>query len=356
MISISLCMIVKNEELVLNNALSSIKNIVDEIIIVDTGSTDKTKEIAAKYTDKIYDFVWCDDFAKARNYSFSKATCDYCMWLDADDILQVEDQNKLKELKTTLNPEVSVVMMRYHTSFDKQGNPTFTYYRERLLRRKDDFKWAGFIHEAIASRGIVEYSDIAITHHKIGPSNPKRNLNIFEKKISEGVELNPREMFYYARELYYNRKFSKAINIFTQFLDTKQGWKENCISAYQFLAYCYDELGDKEEAIKQLLLSFTLDIPRAEICCDLGKYLYELKLYDQAIYWYTIATTCKRNDTNGSFVLLDCYDYIPFIQLCVCYYAKRDYKKAFQFNEMAGKCKPEDPSYLHNKEIIAPLL
>jgi Glycosyltransferases involved in cell wall biogenesis len=355
MITISLCMIVKNEELVLNNALSSIKDIVDEIIIVDTGSTDKTKEIAEKFTDKIFDFEWCDDFSKARNYSFSKATCDYCMWLDADDILLPEDQEKLKQLKNDLDPSVSAVMMRYHTSFDKQGNPTFTYYRERLLRRKDNFKWAGFIHEAISVSGKIEYSEVAIKHNKIGSSDPKRNLKIFEKKIAEGVDLNPREIFYYSRELYYNKRYHDAITEFRRFLNTKQGWKENCISAYQFIAYCYDEIGNKEEAIKQLLFSFLIDNPRAEICCDLGKYFLELNAYNQSIYWYKLATTCPRDDTNGAFVLLDCYNYIPYIQLCVCYYALGDYQTANEYNELAGKCKPEDTSYLYNKKLLSKL-
>ena len=75
--SISLCMIVKNEEEVIGRCLESVKDIVDEIIIVDTGSTDNTKKIVSKYTNKIYDFEWKDDFAAARNFSFSKATKDY---------------------------------------------------------------------------------------------------------------------------------------------------------------------------------------------------------------------------------------------------------------------------------------
>ena len=74
MIKISLCMIVKDEEQVLNRCLTSVEGIADEIIIVDTGSTDKTKDIAKKFTDKIYDFKWVNDFSKARNYSFSKAS------------------------------------------------------------------------------------------------------------------------------------------------------------------------------------------------------------------------------------------------------------------------------------------
>ncbi len=73
MATISLCMIVKNEKNVLSRCLDSIKNAVDEIIIVDTGSTDTTKEIAEKYTDKIFDFKWIDDFSTARNFFFFKS-------------------------------------------------------------------------------------------------------------------------------------------------------------------------------------------------------------------------------------------------------------------------------------------
>lgn len=77
MITISLCMIVKNEEDVLARCLESVKDVVDEIIIVDTGSTDKTKTIAKEFTDKVYDFKWVNHFAKARNFAFSKAKMDY---------------------------------------------------------------------------------------------------------------------------------------------------------------------------------------------------------------------------------------------------------------------------------------
>ena len=95
MADISLCMIVRNEEAVLARCLDSIRDEVDEIIIVDTGSSDNTKEIAARYTDKIYDFKWIDDFAAARNFSFSKATMEFAMWLDADDVLTSTDKKKV---------------------------------------------------------------------------------------------------------------------------------------------------------------------------------------------------------------------------------------------------------------------
>ena len=86
MITLSVCMIVKNEADTLARALDSIHTLADELIIVDTGSTDTTKAIAARYTYQIYDFVWVDNFAVARNFSFSKARMDSIMWFDSDDV------------------------------------------------------------------------------------------------------------------------------------------------------------------------------------------------------------------------------------------------------------------------------
>ena len=96
-------MIVKNEEAVIGRCLDCVKDIFDEIIIVDTGSIDNTKNICVRYTDKIYDFVWCDDFSAARNFAFSKASCNYLFWLDADDIIEKDDLLKiLQRLKNYL--------------------------------------------------------------------------------------------------------------------------------------------------------------------------------------------------------------------------------------------------------------
>ena len=106
-------MIVKNEELVLARCLDSLKEIADEFIIVDTGSTDKTKEIAKNYTDQIYDYKWEDDFSKARNFSFSKATKEYIYCADADEIIDKGNQKKFLQLKQVLLPEIEIVQMLY---------------------------------------------------------------------------------------------------------------------------------------------------------------------------------------------------------------------------------------------------
>ena len=104
-------MIVKDEEETLARCLNCVAPFADEIIIVDTGSTDDTVAIAKKYTDRVYFFKWCDDFAAARNYSFSKATCDLVMWLDADDVITEENAAEIVGLKN--RDDYDVAFLKY---------------------------------------------------------------------------------------------------------------------------------------------------------------------------------------------------------------------------------------------------
>lgn len=146
MASISLCMIVRDEEAVLGRCLESVAPAVDEIIVVDTGSMDGTKAVAAAYTDRIFDFAWVDDFAAARNASFAKATGDYILWLDADDVLLPEDLDALLCLKNRLDQSpADVVMIRYNTGFDSHGNPTFSLIESGWCAvRRDRFGTVGY--------------------------------------------------------------------------------------------------------------------------------------------------------------------------------------------------------------------
>ena len=196
--TISLCMIVKNEEMHIARCLDSIAELVEEIIIVDTGSVDRTVEIVSGYTSKVYSYLWKDDFSDARNYSFSKASMDYCMWMDADDILEETEKDKFLQLKQTLSPDADIVMMKYNTSFDEAGKPCFSYFRERWIRNCSQYRWLGAVHEVIPPSGNIVYSDIAISHKKINAGDPDRNLNIYQKMLAEGKLLDPRQQYYYA--------------------------------------------------------------------------------------------------------------------------------------------------------------
>lgn len=356
MTTISLCMIVKNEEDVLERCLQSVDGIFDEIIILDTGSQDKTKEIANRYTKHVYDYQWIDDFSDARNASFLKATMDYIMWLDADDILLEKDRQGMLELKKSLDPSVHMVMMKYNVAFDRQGNPAMSYFRERLMKRDYGYRWQSPIHEVITPSGNVIYSPIAVTHRKLHPSDPDRNLNIFRKMIADHKELDARQRFYYARELYYHKQYEEAIREFTAYLESNQGWLEDNISACRDLALCYGAIKQPKEQLSALCRSFQYDAPRAEVLCDLGNYFFQLQQYKAAIFWYQAAASTEYNPAADGFSSPDCYGFIPYIQLCVCYDKLGRKEQALEYHLKSKTLKPEHAAVKLNEEYFQSIL
>jgi len=346
-------MIVKNEEAVLSRCLDSIKDAVDEIIIMDTGSTDSTKAIAYNYTNKVYDFEWIQDFAAARNEAFSKATCDYQMWLDADDVFPEDSAKKLQKLKLTLDPAVDIVTMKYITHFDEHGNPILTSTRERLIKRGKNYQWQDPVHEVIPLIGNVVHSDIEIHHKKTKQEGTStRNLDIYKNLKQSGKAFTPRQMYYYARELKDHGQWIDAAYYFKKFLDTQQGWQEDNIAACYNLSICYNALGDEHRIMPILLKSFEYDAPRAEICTEIGYYFKRANNYATALKWFSIAANMSVPDTIG-FILRDYWGYLPNIESCVCCCYLGDYAQAAVFNERAAVCKPGAEAVDHNRRFLA---
>ena len=201
MITVSLCMIVKNEEDILARCLDSLKGLMDEIIIVDTGSTDRTKEIAANYTDKIYDFSWCDDFAAARNFSFSKATKEYIYAPDADEVLDEINRRRFMMLKAALLPEIEIVQMKYITphKYNTIQNAAMEY-RPKLYKRLRTFTWVNPVHETVRLEPVVYDSDICIQHLPQS-MHGKRDFKIFKQSFEKNGTLPKSIATMYAKEL-----------------------------------------------------------------------------------------------------------------------------------------------------------
>ncbi len=354
MITISLAMIVKDEEKTIERCLNSVRNIVDEIIIVDTGSTDRTKELCLKYTDKVFDFKWIEDFAAARNHAFSCATMDYIMWLDADDILLPEDNIKFLELKQSLSKDVDVVMMKYATGLDSKGNVIFSYYRERLSKREKNCQWMEPVHEYLQISGNIINSDITITHAKPNASNTlsDRNLKIYKKQMKSGRALSPRGNYYYARELKDHGYYKEAVEQFTKFLDQGAGWIEDNINACSEIAKCYLLLEQPKKALEALYKSFIYDTPRGEICCQIGYYYQNTGDYKRAAFWFNFILSLEKPEGNWGFLQPDCWGYIPLIECAVCYDRLGDYQKAMLYNQLALEMKPDSSSALSNKKYF----
>lgn len=349
--TISVCMIVKNEEAVLARALDCVKEFADEIIIVDTGSNDNTKDIAYKFTDKVYDFEWADDFALARNFAFSLASGDYLFWLDADDVITKENINKIKALKAS-SSDIDTYMMKYATVFDEKGQPTFQFFRERMIRREKNPQWEGFIHEAIAPIGKVERVDICIEHHKVKRSDPKRNLRIYRKHLRSGVVFCAREQYYYSKELFYNGYFTKCIMNLKKFLKMPNKFIPNIYDAVFTLLRCYNNTGQYSKGISCGFNFLKHYVPNAEICCELAKLFVNTGDLECAIFYNKCALLCQPNIGNGSFVYSDYYYLVPYLQLVYLCYKLGDYQTAKYYHKLAKAKYPDHPSVVYNDKYF----
>lgn len=350
--SLSLCMIVRDEEKNLATCLNCIAKAVDEIIIVDTGSTDNTKSIARTFTDKVYDFEWVYDFSKARNFSFSKSTGDYIMWLDGDDMVLPDTVEKIKKWKES-DEDVDVVMCSYVTSYDKDFNPTFEYVRERIVKNTPSLRFTDRVHEVIIPQGkVITRGDIKIYHNHKNKPYTDRNLQIYKKMLAEKIEFSPRQQFYYARELMYNNLLDQAIHEFSVFLADGKGWSENNIEACLNLSRCYQTKGEQDKALTSLFGSFAYGLPRGEILYEIGRIFEAKRQYKNAIYWYELAITTKPNVEGGGFTDLDCYNFLPALQLCVCYYKLGEKEKSHHYFEITKALKPEDPAVKYNEQFF----
>ena len=351
-ISISLCMIVRDEEPTIGRCLASVQGIADEIIIVDTGSTDRTKEIAAQFNATIYDFTWIDDFAAARNFAFDQATKQYIMWLDADDIILEEDRHALIRLKFELSLDVDSVMMNYILAFDANGKPTTTLKRNRLVKRSKGFRWIGAVHEYLDVAGNIIQIENSITHKK-EKKYSDRNLRIYKKRLEQGESFKPRDLYYYGNELMDHQMFEEAAEQYEAFLATKQGWVEDQIAACQKLADCYSHLNELELQFRSLFRAMEFASPRAEVCCRLGALFMKQNRFHEAIFWYTTATQLGAPPLTGAVTVHAYWTWLPYLQLCVCYDRLGQYVKANECNEKALSFHPNHPSMLANQAYLA---
>ncbi len=203
--AISVCMIVKNEETNLPRLLASIRGLADEVIVVDTGSTDRTVEIAKSFGAKTYHFEWCDDFSAARNESLKYATGDYILWLDGDDEISEQDHPAIKE--HLLGHPGSAVYLKV-VSIAEEG-PT----EAMQLRMFPNLKGLAFsgkvheqIHDALAEKGVPFTGCHArVTHfgyhtREALEEKLKRNKAIHEKELEENPN-NLHSLFFAARAL-----------------------------------------------------------------------------------------------------------------------------------------------------------
>ena len=346
---ISVCMIVKDEEEVIERCLKTVLCFADEIIVVDTGSVDATREKVSKYTDKIYDFIWINDFSAARNYAFSKASGDYLFWLDADDVVPEEDGRKISELKRVSEP-ADTYMMKYYASADKNGNPQFEYYRERLMKKCDKAFFCGFIHECVAPFGKIVYSDVKVIHKKEKLTNGSRNLDIFEYHIKKGKVLNARERYYYGKEFFYAGDYARCAEELKKFLDMKYIYGADEWDALLTCFLCYEKTG-KRGGIEFLFEALKKFGPDSKTFCVLGDYYRKNLSLKNAEVYYKTALACGAGH-NGFFNESKYFFLEPALRLVALYFEGGEYEKAKKFHLMCKKYYPLNESVIFNDKFF----
>jgi glycosyltransferase involved in cell wall biosynthesis len=189
--TLSVAMIVKNEEETLPRLLHNIKDVVDEIVVVDTGSTDKTKEIAEQYGAKIFEYPWDENFSNARNESLKHCTKEYIIWLDADDFVPAQEISKLKySLKDF--PEKRAVFVNL---IDRRPDKEYQSVQLRVFPNIPNIGFEGRVHEQISfslERQGIKYETVPVNVYHLGYTTDeaisvklRRNLDLLYKEMEE---------------------------------------------------------------------------------------------------------------------------------------------------------------------------
>jgi glycosyltransferase involved in cell wall biosynthesis len=346
---LSLVLIVKNEEKNLDNCLSSTVGLWDELVIVDTGSTDRTVEIAKKYTDKIHQFEWIDDFAAARNFSFSRCSCPWVMWLDADDILKENDVKIIRQEfeKIKDRSDIDYVLINYHYWVDPptpEGIPKATQLRERIIRKEKGI-WKGRCHEHIMVDWGRSYSieNAAVWHQRDAEdmvADSDRNIRIMKKLIEE--DPSPRNYFYLGDEYSAHGKVEDALSSYKKANEISDNVNTSFQSAYK-VGKKYHDLKNYDEAISWYKKSLQFQVEYREPLLGLALIYQEKCDYHKVVFWAKASLNISEPKNPVMIVLKDNYTWIPYDLLAKAYFKLKMYdecigasKEVYRYSKNPG--------------------
>ena len=321
--SISLCMIAKDEENNIGNAIDSVKGLVDEIIVVDTGSSDGTRKAASAKGAKVVDYRWNDDFSAARNEGLKHATKEWVMVLDCDEIIAKEDLPKIKELTETGSVDGYFFLQFNYTNNrliagfkSAAGNPysngfagRYTSAIVRLFRNGKGYEFRGRLHELVEhsireKKGRLEVAQVVIHHYGNADSE-----SVKKKRI-----------FYYA-------------------LAKKKAGEQKDAQSYYELGMLEKEQGNPQEAEDALKSAIAANPQHALSHFELGILKKKQKQYPGAIGWVTKSLESKPTAS-------------AFLERGVCHLQEGNLKKAHANFIKAAMLDANNPSIYNNLGIV----
>jgi glycosyltransferase involved in cell wall biosynthesis len=337
--SVSLTMIVKNEEANLPHCLASVEGIFDEIVVVDTGSTDQTKEVASEFGAKVFDFEWIDNFAAARNEALSHATGDYIFWLDADDVVEPGQRDKLVALlarltrpskngdrpvnsnntcssnHSSLSPlrgegwgegeaAAYVVRCACDPSPDGTGGDTVVDHI-RLFPRRDDVRWVYRVHEQILpalrrANVPVQWTHLTVRHtgyvdKALRARKIDRDTNILKRELEDRPN-DPFVLFNLGAIAVERRDWSEALGFLKRSLAGSAPTDSIVRKLFALLARTHQMMGDSRGALGACAKGLELDPKDAELWFRKGMVARHRGESSEAEKCWRLILTLKRPD------------------------------------------------------------
>ena len=341
---IACCMIVKNEEEILEKCLKTVQGLVDKYIIIDTGSTDKTKTIIEKY-GTAYDIPFVN-FVDTKNEALKMVKefggIDYVLWMDADEILY-QGLDKLREYAEN---DVKAVSCLITEGSEDYNDVATQYHRIRMFKNDDTYKFVGpGVHECLVGEGEVISDDSILVRHehlkKDKAITARERFLQYINLLNIAFEQNPedhRAWFYLGRTYMDLNEPMQAVSAFEQYLSLPDNhYRDERWQACYDIAKAWKSTGDYEQAISACNRALEIDGRRAETNCLLGDIFFSLQNYDKAIEQYLIASSLPIPTDVVLFLHKKTYNEYPKDQLFLCYYKTNQFDKAEEIiKEIAG--------------------
>ena len=316
---VSAVMMVKDEERVLARCLASFKPAWDELIIVDTGSKDRTEAIAQEFGARFQRFSACNapdgkirDFSLARNAAIEMATGDFILWMDADDVLQAGGPEKLRKHAAKGKHSGLQVTIRWGRD---------SWLQTRLFKNDPRNRFVGRIHEYPQIHGPLGTDREIVVEHlpdKTGKeSSGERNLRMCELEVKEDPS-NLRALFYYGNALRLAGRYDEAILRYTQYLSMGGNFHCERYMAAHYVSCCHYYKAEWKDAIHAGYQALRIDPRYAETHCLIADCYAELGDYAYARQWYKSAIACGGPPPDASlFIDREKYDSYPKLGLKV---------------------------------------
>jgi glycosyltransferase involved in cell wall biosynthesis len=306
----SLAMIVRNCAEKLDNCLSCFGKYPDEIVIVNTGIDEEeegfkeTNAVAEKHGARVLHFPWCDDFSKARQFSFDNCSNDYVMWLDTDDTVKSPKEFD-RAIRAVIAQGVVGIIATYKYEFDDEGRCTTELLRERIVNRHA-WEWRAPIHECLCLRFQGNVEHIPVTHGYVEHDrlrsdtettrkNLERNLSVFEANWPNPEECETRMKYYWGNTLFGMGRVDEAIPFWDQYIEAS-GNKDEVYVACCFGAEAMRIKGNFEKSLEYTRHAIGLMPQNPSAHHQASETYCAMSMFDEAVKH---ATMCLERQAPG---------------------------------------------------------